>query len=62
VAGSRALDLASWLRDGGQPTKDHHFADPENVRRMVTGKGEAVLIERPAKNCRPRRSEEEGEG
>jgi hypothetical protein len=46
-----ALDLASWLREGGQPTKDHHFADPENVRRVVTAKGEAVLIERPAKNC-----------
>jgi pimeloyl-ACP methyl ester carboxylesterase len=46
-----ALDLASWLRDGGQPTKDHHFADPENARRLVTKKGEAVRIERPATSC-----------
>ena len=43
-----ALDLASWLRDGGQPTKDHYLADPENVRRAVTKKGEAMLIEGPA--------------
>ena len=46
-----ALDLASWLRDGGQPTKDHYFADPGNVRRVVTKKGEAILIEGRAKSC-----------
>jgi pimeloyl-ACP methyl ester carboxylesterase len=46
-----ALDLASWLRAGEQPTKDHYFADPENVRRVVTKKGEAILIEARPKNC-----------
>jgi non-heme chloroperoxidase len=46
-----ALDLASWLREGGQPTNDHFSADPENVRRVVSSKGEAVLVERSARNC-----------
>ncbi len=46
-----ALDLASWLRDGGQPTRDHYFADPENVRRVSTSPGEAVLVERTTQNC-----------
>jgi pimeloyl-ACP methyl ester carboxylesterase len=46
-----ALDLASWLRDGGQPTKDHYLADPENPRRVVTKKGEAILTEGGAKDC-----------
>ncbi len=57
-----SLDLASWLRDGGNPTRDHYSADPENVRRVVTTKGKAVLIEVPAKNCPATQSEEEGEG
>jgi pimeloyl-ACP methyl ester carboxylesterase len=46
-----ALDLASWLRDDGQPTKDHYFADPENPRRVVVKKGEAIRIEGRGKNC-----------
>lgn len=46
-----ALDLASWLRDGGKPTNDHYSADPENVRRVVTLKGEAILVEQKARNC-----------
>jgi pimeloyl-ACP methyl ester carboxylesterase len=46
-----ALDLASWLRDGGEPTNDHYFADPGNPRRVVTKRGEAILIEGRAKNC-----------
>jgi pimeloyl-ACP methyl ester carboxylesterase len=46
-----ALDLASWLRDGGQPTKDHYFADPGNPRRVITKTGEAILTEGPAKSC-----------
>jgi pimeloyl-ACP methyl ester carboxylesterase len=46
-----ALDLASWLRDDGQPTKDHYTADPENLRRVVTKKGEAILIEARPNDC-----------
>ncbi len=46
-----ALDLASWLRDGGQPTRDHYAADPTNLRRVVTVKGEAVLVERGMRQC-----------
>ncbi len=45
-----ALDLASWLREGGRPTKDHYAADPENPRRVVTEKGEALWTE-SAKGC-----------
>jgi pimeloyl-ACP methyl ester carboxylesterase len=45
-----ALDVASWLR-GGRPTDDHYSADPENPRRGITAKGEAVLIEGPAGDC-----------
>ena len=48
-----ALDLASWLRDDGRPTGDHYFADPANVRRMVTRKGAAVLIEGPVNPASP---------
>ncbi len=46
-----ALDLASWLREGGRPTKDHYATDPGNVRRVVTSKGDAVLLERTARSC-----------
>jgi pimeloyl-ACP methyl ester carboxylesterase len=46
-----ALDLASWLRDRGRPTSDHFASDPENVRRVVSSKGEALLVERSARNC-----------
>jgi pimeloyl-ACP methyl ester carboxylesterase len=46
-----ARDLASWLRDGGSPTGDHYFADPDNPRRLITARGAAILVERRARNC-----------
>jgi pimeloyl-ACP methyl ester carboxylesterase len=46
-----ALDLASWLREGGRPTNDRYSADPENLRRVVTAKGKALLIEGPENDC-----------
>jgi hypothetical protein len=46
-----ALDLASWLREGGYPTRIHFSTDPANPRHVLSSKGEAVLVEKTARNC-----------
>ena len=40
-----AQDLAAFLREGGEPTRDAFYADPADVRRVVTDPGAAKLIE-----------------
>ena len=46
-----AIDLAAYLREDGQPTRDLYYADPRNVRRVLTAPGEATLIEARAPSC-----------
>jgi pimeloyl-ACP methyl ester carboxylesterase len=44
-----ALDLAAFLRDGGAPTPDLHYASPGGARRVATAAGAARILvhERP---------------
>jgi non-heme chloroperoxidase len=48
-----AIDLAAYLRDGGEPTKDLFYANPDDVGQVLTAPGEAVLVVRPPQNCSP---------
>lgn len=48
-----AADLAAFLKDGGEPVKDLPYADPGNVRRVLTSAAEARIIEGRARNCPP---------
>ena len=40
-----AQDLASFLREDGEPTRDFWYADPADVRRVVTEAGAAKIVE-----------------
>jgi pimeloyl-ACP methyl ester carboxylesterase len=46
-----ALDLAAYLRDGGLPTADLYYADPQDLRRVLTAPGEAGLVLRERVGC-----------
>lgn len=46
-----AIDLAAYLREDGQPTRDLYYADPQDPRRILTAPGEATLIEGRTPNC-----------
>jgi len=46
-----AMDLASYLRKDGQPTRDLYYADPENIHRVISAPGRATLIEGRMQNC-----------
>jgi pimeloyl-ACP methyl ester carboxylesterase len=46
-----ASDLAAYLREDGQPTRDLYYADPRKPRRVLTAPGEATLIEGRTLNC-----------
>lgn len=44
-----AKDLALFLREGGEPTRDLVYADPLNPQSLVVDRGAAKVIEgRPA--------------
>jgi pimeloyl-ACP methyl ester carboxylesterase len=40
-----AQDLAAFLREGGEPTRDLVFADPADPRRLLVDPGAAKLVE-----------------
>jgi hypothetical protein len=40
-----AKDLALFLREGGEPTRDLVYADPLDPRRLVVDRGATKLIE-----------------
>lgn len=46
-----AQDLAAYLREGGEPTLDQPYADPEDVRRVLTAPGEARIVVGQAEGC-----------
>lgn len=46
-----AQDLAAYLREGGEPTPDLPYADPEDVRRVLTAPGEARIDIGRAEGC-----------
>lgn len=46
-----ARDLAAYLREGGEPTRDLYHADPDDIRTIVTAPGEAEVHVGARKGC-----------